>query len=160
LIQFYQKQKKRADLEDYVNDMRKRSQDDSLGEMFSDKEKRIIDDETEKLLEWLADNPNATEEEIEKKRLEIRKKLDPIDNKAKKRKDLSDFSADLKKKRINDEEDPLSGLSSSEKRRILDDLAELNQWLADNPNATEEEIEKKKMNLIKKIKILLIEQQH
>jgi len=40
LIQFYQKQKKRADLEDYVNDMRKRSQDDSLGEMFSDKEKK------------------------------------------------------------------------------------------------------------------------
>jgi len=67
------KAKKRADLEDYVNDMRKRSQDDSLGEMFSDKEKRIIDDETEKLLEWLADNPNATEEEIEKKRLEIKK---------------------------------------------------------------------------------------
>jgi len=154
LIQFYQKQKKRADLEDYVNDMRKRSQDDSLGEMFSDKEKRIIDDETEKLLEWLADNPNATEEEIEKKRLEIRKKLDPIDNKAKKRKDLSDFSADLKK-RINDEEDPLSGLSSSEKRRILDDLAELNQWLADNPNATEEEIEKKKNEFDKKNKDII-----
>jgi len=42
---------------------------------FLIKKKRIIDDETEKLLEWLADNPNATEEEIEKKRLEIKKKI-------------------------------------------------------------------------------------
>jgi len=49
--------------------MRKKIRDDeNLNEMLSDKDKRIIDEETEKLMEWLKENPNATEEEIEQKK--------------------------------------------------------------------------------------------
>jgi len=63
------KARARADLEDYITDMRKKiNEEDGVGELLSDKEKRIIDEETEKLMDWLRENPNATEEEIEQKK--------------------------------------------------------------------------------------------
>jgi hypothetical protein len=146
------KAKARADLEDYATDMRKKlNEEEGLNEMLSDKEKRILDDATEELMEWLKENPNATEDEINEKKREIQKKLDPILNKGRKRKEFSDFITDLKSK-INDENDPLSSLNSSDKRRILDNLEELQEWLRENPNATEEEIEEKKREFNKKNK--------
>jgi len=67
---------------------------------------------------------------------------------------LSDFVGDLRK-RINEESDPLSELSSSDKRRILDNLKELDDWLLQNPNATEEEIDNKRKEFDKKNKDII-----
>jgi molecular chaperone DnaK (HSP70) len=77
------------------------------------------------------------------KKIEIEKKLEPIINKAQKRKDFSEYLKDLNT-RINDNNDILSKLNENDKKNILKDLQDLNQWLLDNPNASIDEIDKKK----------------
>jgi len=113
-----------------------------------------LDEETQKLSDWLRDNPNATAEEIQKKKDEFAKKIEPVLEKAKKRKDFSDFLGNLRK-RIDDENDSLSHLSPDDKKKILDNIHELNEWLKANPNASVEEIENKIKEFEKKNREIL-----
>jgi len=149
------KASKLRDLSEYGNNMRKRlDKDDLLSDMLSDQDKKAIRDATDELENWLKNNPNATAEEIDEKRRELEKKLEPIIKKAKKRKDFTEYIGGLRE-RINDQNDPLSKLSNEDKKKILNDLAELNEWLKNNPNATEEEIDQKKREFEKKHKEIL-----
>jgi molecular chaperone DnaK (HSP70) len=59
--------------------------------MLSDKDKKKIKDVTDDLDKWIKNNPNASEKDIEDKKKEVEKQLEPIIKKAKKRKDFSEF---------------------------------------------------------------------
>jgi len=57
----------REDLKNYANDIRDRLKNDSqLHEKMTEKEKNIIDDSTQDVIDWLQDNPNATKSEVKK----------------------------------------------------------------------------------------------
>jgi len=114
------KASKLRDLSEYGNNMRKRlDKDDLLSDMLSDQDKKAIRDATDELENWLKNNPNATAEEIDEKRRELEKKLEPIIKKAKKRKDFTEYIGGLRE-RINDQNDPLSKLSNEDKKKNIE----------------------------------------
>jgi len=84
---YEEKKNARRDINDFSNGIKKRVNDnDDLGNYLTDKEKKKILDEEQKLKEWLADNPNATKQEILDKRQEFEKEIKPIIEKAEKKK--------------------------------------------------------------------------
>jgi len=99
--------------------------------------------------DWMKKNPNATEEEIEKQRKKCEDKISPILNKAQSRRAVDNYIGDIRR-RVEDPNDNLSKISPDEKKKILDSVKELEEWMKKNPDATSEEIDKKFQEILKK----------
>jgi hypothetical protein len=146
-----QKGDSRRRLENLIGDLRRRNEDDNdeLSKLSEDDKKKLLDI-VKDFEEWLKKNPNASEKEINEKYKELLKKSDPFTNKSKKRRDLIDEVNKLRNNVVD--KDGLSDyLSDEEKKKILDLSKEFLQWLEQNPDASEKEIEKKKRELDDKI---------
>jgi len=88
----------KIDLEKYANNAKKRMEDENdLNNYLTDKEKKIIDNATKDVLNFLKENPDATKSEIEKKKKLIFDKIDPILTRADAEKKLEDAAKNLKK---------------------------------------------------------------
>jgi len=135
------------DLDKYAKEMRKRLGDN---ENLTPKEKKILDEATQEILDWIKDHPNATKEEIEKKKKNLKEKLEPLMQRVAMIDDLKNFGKDSQRRR--DEND---FLTTKEKKIIDDALDELNEWIKDNPGASKEEIERKKKEIMDRIEPLL-----
>jgi len=48
---------------------------------------------------------------------------------------------------MEDKNDPLSELSSNDKKKLKEAIQEFEDWLKKNPNATEDEIEKQRKKM-------------
>jgi len=96
--------------------------------------------------DWIEEHPNAKTSEIQEQKKDYDEKVNPIIKKATARRDLSDLSKNVRD-RLKDTDDSLSHLSKEDRKRIKDASDELEKWLKDNPDATEEEINKKKKRI-------------
>jgi len=134
----------REDLEKYIGGVRNRLKNDKVFiEALSEREKNILEDTTQDGLDWLHDNPRATDQEHRDKKVQLEKKIEPIISRVDAAIQLEEYAKNLKK-RIKDEDDIFSMLTDEERRKIKEVSDELLDWLQENPNATKEEIEKKK----------------
>jgi len=126
----------RRDVNDFSNGIKRRVNDaDDLGNYLTDKEKKKILDEEQKLRDWLAENPNATKQEILDKRQEFEKEIKPIIEKAEKKREAVEYANKIRNRMDNDEK-ILARLNDKEKKKILDTTKELQDYLDKNPNAT------------------------
>jgi len=105
-------------LGEFEKDIRnnRKNMDDYLNEHMNDKDRRNILDIMENANEWLDSHQNAKASEINDEHNKTKEKLDPIINKAKARKDLNDLCQGTKT-RLNDSNDPLSQLSSQDRKK-------------------------------------------
>eukprot|EP01080_Neovahlkampfia_damariscottae_P002943 gene2943-4953_t len=146
------KAKTKKKLNDFGRKSRKRVEDeDDLGPYLTSDEKRRIDQGTEEFLNWMQENENATEEEIEAKRIEIFGEVEVIIKKAETKKKLKDFGRKMKRRIQNEEieDDDLTPFLTKEEKRIIDlSTQEFLDWMAENPNATEEEIKMKRIEIL------------
>jgi len=68
------------------------------------KEKRVIETNSDDVLDFLESKPNSSKEEVEKQREKLDKKVKPILEKAEAQQEMSDYCRNIKK-RINDADD-------------------------------------------------------
>jgi len=121
---------------------------DPLSELSSN-DKKKLKEAIQEFEDWMKKNPNATEEEIEKQRKKCEDKISPILNKAQSRRAVDNYIGDIRR-RVEDPNDNLSKISPDEKKKILDSVKELEEWMKKNPDATSEEIDKKFQEILKK----------
>jgi len=116
-------------------------------EYLTPKEKKTLGDLSQDVEEWVKDHPDASKEEIVKKKKQIKDKVEPILERADAmislKKTMDDF--EQKKDRLNDH------LTESEKKKIKNTLEDLEEWMKDSPDAKKEEIEKKKKEMKDKL---------
>jgi len=124
---------------------------DQLGDYLNDKTVNEMSDALDKINEFIQKNPDSSADKIQSQKDEFDKKYGKAVKKALAERDLGDFARNIRK-RVDDEDDSLSGLSAEDKKKILDASQELEEWLKKNPNATAEEIDKKKKEIENKIK--------
>jgi len=105
----------RADLSELANSYRDRLNDenDCLSGL-NNKEKKIILDATKEMLDWLKNNPNATEDEINEKIRELQNKTRPIIDRAEGRKQLEVLINNLRERSKN--ENTIQKLSDNDKK--------------------------------------------
>jgi len=133
----------REDLKSYIQGAR-----DKMDEL-PDNERKIVDEETKKMQEWLRSNPNASLAELKVKQNELSKKLDPILGKQDALQSLNDTIRSLKKRVDDDPEGKV--LSAKEKKDIMDAVNASLDWLEKHPNpSSKEEIDKQRELLLKK----------
>jgi len=107
---------------DRIND-----ENDCLNDL-NQKEKKIILDATQEIIEWLKKNPNATEEEINEKIRELQNKTRPIIDRAEARKELQNLINNLRDRSKNEE--TIQKLSESDKKLIKIGLDDTENWLS------------------------------
>jgi molecular chaperone DnaK (HSP70) len=142
----------KAELNNFAEDLKNKLNDeaDPLYKL-SKKDKGVVKDQIMDIKDWIKENPKAKPEEIRKKKDTEEEKIKPLLNRATKRANLEDYGNQMRRRL--DENDLLNDiLSNEDKKKIKDAIDDLNQWLLDNPNATEEEIDKKKKGKKKNIK--------
>jgi len=144
-----EKAQARRNLENNINDMRRRMEDpnDPINGLSPDERKKINDCVND-AGDWMKKNPGASKKDNDQKLKEFLNKLEPYTNKSKKRKDLQD-EANILRNRALDNNELANHLSEDEKKKkkILDAAKELLNWLENNPNASEKEIEAKKKRI-------------
>jgi len=100
-------------------------------EYLTPKEKKTLGDLSQDVEEWVKDHPDASKEEIVKKKKQIKDKVEPILERADAmislKKTMDDF--EQKKDRLNDH------LTESEKKKIKNTLEDLEEWMKDSPDA-------------------------
>jgi hypothetical protein len=150
-----EKAKTKKKLMDNGKRLKKRTEsgDDDLSPFLTEEEKKRIRMGTQEFLDWMADCANKTEEEIEAKKKEFHENVEVIIQKAETKKKLNDFGRKLKKRTQKDEEnadDDLTPFLTLREKKRIDFLAqEFLDWMAENPNATEDEMKKKKNEMLK-----------
>jgi len=134
----------RRDLSLYANDIRSRLDlDDNLVDKLSKEEKRVLDESSKDILNWLDKNKDASEKDLVKKNKEFKDKVNPIINRADALNELEKYTNDLKK-RLQDDDDDINKLSKKDLKRIQDSIDQLEDWMDKNPNATADEINAEK----------------
>jgi molecular chaperone DnaK (HSP70) len=115
-----EKPKKRKELVDFKNELKKRinDKDDYLNQLLSKEDLKKINDVVDDLDSWLNKNPNASKEEMEKKKNQINNIVNPILKTAEIRNNLNKKSIELKD-RMNDKNDYLSKLNSKGKKKKI-----------------------------------------
>jgi len=104
-------------LDNYTNNLKKRinDEDDELNKNLTLEENNKINNEINKVLDWLEKNPNATTEEFLNKKKELEQIIDPIISRAEAKIDLEKY-ANNAKKRMEDENDLNNYLTDKEKK--------------------------------------------
>jgi formate-dependent nitrite reductase cytochrome c552 subunit len=125
----------RADLDELAKSYRDRVNDDSdcLSQLNS-KEKKIIMDATQEILDWLKKNPNATEEELQEKIRQLQNKTRPIIERAEARKELETTANNLKER--SEREETRDKIPLNDQKSIDKNLKEALEWLSDNYDAS------------------------
>jgi len=110
-------------------------------------------DATKEIIEWLKNNPNATEEEINEKIRELQNKTRPIIERAEARRELDDLIKNLRNKSKNDE--IIQKLSESDKKLVKNGLDDCENWLSKNYDSPMKELIKKREELEGNVKSVI-----
>ncbi|KAL9651896.1 hypothetical protein ABK040_000242 [Willaertia magna] len=146
-----QKAREKGELQNMAQNLRQRMEEDvELTSLLNDNERKLIDSEIQEVIDWLDNNPNATLEEITKKKKQFQDKVEPIIEKAESRNKLKNFANELRG-RINDNDDLGGKLNDKEKKAIEASIDEAIDFLDTNPNASKNKIEEKRHILESKV---------
>jgi len=112
-----EKAQARRNLENNINDMRRRMEDpnDPINGLSPDERKKINDCVND-AGDWMKKNPGASKKDNDQKLKEFLNKLEPYTNKSKKRKDLQD-EANILRNRALDNNELGNHLSEDEKKK-------------------------------------------
>ncbi|KAG2381860.1 hypothetical protein C9374_005652 [Naegleria lovaniensis] len=145
-----EKANKRKDLKDYARRVRDvLASDHELAPFLSPKERKLIENETQDVEDWIRNSKKATPQQTEERRKKFEEKVKPVLDQAAQRKELSDYA-----QRIKDRlEDPqfVDKLKPEEKKALQDGHDELKNFLAKNPEATSKDIEKQRDKVNEKV---------
>ena len=140
-----QRAQKHQELEEYVNNVRDKINGD-LKDKMSPEERKLVDQETQKVLDWLSKNKTAPISEVEAQKRSLEQKIAPIMEKAQAKKDLENFANSIRDRLVKDKE--LANLLSKDEKKAINDAAqEALNWLKQNPNASLSDIKNKKKKL-------------
>jgi len=125
---------------EYAKEIKKRANDyDDLGDHLNDDQKKKINSETQKLLDYFELNPDASLREIEDKRKEYDDKVGK-DIKIAEIESLSDKT----KNNLEDKNETLNYLTDEEKNKLKEAIQNTKDFLRYNPNATQKELDEQK----------------
>jgi molecular chaperone DnaK (HSP70) len=137
------------DMQDYINDTKKKQDDPELGKHLSVDDKRKVDAALQDAQDWLKLNQNSptlTPEQVQSKLDSLKESVKPLIEKAEEKKDFLAYAQALQK-RLAEDKALLANLTNDEKKKITDKLNEELKWLNSTPNATVEEIKEHRKKL-------------
>ncbi|KAF0976163.1 hypothetical protein FDP41_004838 [Naegleria fowleri] len=138
-----EKANKRKELKDQARRVRDvLSSDHELSPFLSPKERKLIENETQDMEDWIRNNKKATPQQIEERRKKFEEKVQPVLSNAEQRKALSDYAQRIKD-RLEDSQF-VDKLKPEEKKALQEAHDELKNFLAKNPEATSKDIEKQR----------------
>jgi len=114
--------------------------------IMKNKKKDEVSKLVKDVLDWIDKNPDAKIDEVEEKKEKLEDSIDKAEKKAKFRREILSDNNKIRN-RMDDKNDPLSELSSNDKKKLKEAMQEFEDWLKKNPNATEDEIEKQRKKM-------------
>jgi len=133
-------------LEETLKEIKEKMKDPNIVSRIKKDDIKLIEKEVKEAIDWKnKEGSLAPSNDINKKRLELEKKVNPIIEKAEAQDILETYARDLRR-RLNDENDIGGGVSEKERKTITSAVEDALGFLNENPNATKkkEAIDKKK----------------
>jgi len=132
-------------LEETLKEIKEKMKDPNIVSRIKKDDIKLIEKEVKEAIDWKnKEGSLAPSNDINKKRLELEKKVNPIIEKAEAQDILETYARDLRR-RLNDENDIGGGVSEKERKTITSAVEDALGFLNENPNATKKEaIDKKK----------------
>jgi len=130
-----------SSLKDSAEDSKNRKE--NLGSFLTPKEKKSIDNKIEEVLDWIEDHPDSKVDDIKKKEKELLDKLEPIFQRAEALELLNDYGKEIDRKTDANAE----FLTPKEVKTLKGLRDAVEDWVHDHPDASRDEILKKKKEI-------------
>jgi len=125
--------------------------DDKLLSKLSKGEKKSINEDTASALDWLKENPSATQKEVEKKQAKFDEKITPLFDRIDSLNEAEEIANKIKK-RLQEPDDCLyKDLGKNDKKMIEKETNAILDWLGENPNASKQKIDQKREQYEEKV---------
>jgi len=125
---------------------------EKLANFLTPKENKQIVNQIEDVQDWISDHPESTREDVEKKERELNEKLNVPFSRAEALSGLNEYGKDIPKKKISERQEYLT---PKEKKTLGDLSQDVEEWVKDHPDASKEEIVKKKKQIKDKVEPIL-----
>lgn len=138
--------KLRSNLEKFATELLGKIDDkDGLGKHLTKKDKKLLKEKIDELLDWLDDNPKATAAEIKARRKKFMKDIKPVLKRVYARKEFKEYCDKLKDDLTKDPS--LKFLTENEKEKIEDLIEDALEWLKKNEDESLDKIIERRKKL-------------
>jgi len=144
---------RRRELIDFANEMKNQiKKDPKIEKLLPEDHKKIIEKKIDELLNFIDKNPNATAEEVFKRKEDLRETIEPMLERARAQEKLSDFCDEIQLRMEDNDGDLHNDLTDDSKMEVNDEIKDVKNFIKNNPEASKKELESKLNSLEKLIK--------